>query len=139
MAGSPVLAVQVFGYALLLVAVPAFIFGGGALMWVGARYFARKDPVSFWRCCWLHVASNLAGGFSAFLWALLCLALSGAGLLAGIMAMLIPAVFFVATFLSIRAGLDLPFGRGLLAWLPTLVPWLVVLSLAGYAAWLRGL
>jgi hypothetical protein len=116
----------------LLFVPPAWVSGGGALLYVGARFFAGKSDVSYVACIGLHLGAHFA---SLLFFLTFLLGLSGilmifprAALPLFRLGMLL-SVAVVPGFIAHR--LNLSFWKGVLAWLPTLVPWLMALSVAG--------
>ena len=116
--------VVVLGVFLLL---PAWVFGGGALLLVGGRFLARSPKAKYGFCVGANVVSVLAGA-----------AVSGAivGVAVAVFGLASPATWaatavallagLAVTWWVIRALLAVPFAKAVLAWLPT--AWQVLLS-----------
>jgi len=93
-----------FAVALLVFVIGIFIFGGGALLWVGAKYASKIPNATYWKCV-------------------------GAYLLACLVGSVIPVLGLIVGWLVIKAILDTTFGKAVLAWLPTLALGVVAVPL----------
>ena len=45
----------------ILCAGLVYVFFGGALLWVGARYLAKLPKVKLWKCVWIYLLADLLG------------------------------------------------------------------------------
>ena len=109
---------------LFLIFLPAFVFGGGALLWVGGRFIAKSPKATFWRSVGTNILASLAASVAAVVAGAL---VPVAGWAAGL----------VVYWLIVMAMFKVSFGKAILAWLPTLgqvvvvVPLLVALLMPG--------
>ena len=111
---------------LLVLFLAAWIFGGGALLWVGGRFIVKTPTATFWR----SVATNVLAGFVAFC---ASAAVSVLGLaMAADAVMGLPsglAAGLLLTWWLIKAMFRIPFGKAILAWLPTIASNVVATAL----------
>lgn len=101
-------------FPLLLIMAAVWALGGGALLWVGAKYVAKLPSVSFGRAVLAMLLAGVAG-----------IVLSPLNLLFGLgVLVLIPV-----TWLIIMWILKTSFGKAILAWLPTLGMGIILIPL----------
>jgi len=107
--------------------LPAWIFGGGALLFVGGRFLAKAPRATYWRSVAANAVSVLAGAVVAGAVVGVAVAVSGLGSTATWVATALALVAGLAvTWWVIRAMLAVPFAKAVLAWLPT--AWQLILS-----------
>jgi competence protein ComGC len=114
---------------LVLVSLPLFVFGGGTLLWVGGRFWARAPKATYWRSIGTNIVAALAAGLAYGLVSAAAAVVGGAvggggGAAAGaVLGMFLGAIAaLLVTWLVIKAMFATSFGRAILAWLPTLAP-----------------
>ena len=104
------------------------VLAGGALLWVGGRFLAKSREATFGRCLSTHVGASVAAIIGGLMIGIPFSILPGAwGALVRRIAMAAAGLLILAWL--IRARLRLPWGRAMLAWLPTLAQPLVALLL----------
>ena len=109
----------------LLALAGAAVFGGGALLFVGARFAAKIRGARYWKSVGVHVVSGLAGGVAGGI--IVALGRTGGPEFAILMSMVGCGASLVITWLVIGAMFHTSFGKAVLAWLPTLGMLVVVL------------
>ena len=131
--GVPIVAGLIFVIVALLVVLPIWIFGGGALLWVGGRFIAKAPKATYWRSVATNVLAVVCGDvvFIALLAAGWLLGRTGA-VLGGIVGL---AAGLIVVWVIIKAMFQTSFGRAILAWLPTLAPAVLAAPFAIAAAW----
>jgi hypothetical protein len=110
----------------LFFALAASVFGGGALLFVGAKFAAKIAGAGYWKSVGVHVVSFWAGvlvgaiiGWGGTL--LLSKATEvGALLFGAVFGLAGFAASLVVTWVVIKAMFRTTFGKAVLAWLPTL-------------------
>jgi len=103
------------------------VFGGGALLYVGARFAAKIPGSRYWKCVGVYVVSGLVGGVAggAVNWMGRALGAETAVLFA----LVGMGVSLLLTWVVIMGMFQTTFGKAVLAWLPTLGQFVLVVPL----------
>jgi len=106
------------------VVFPVWLFGGGALLWVGGRFIAQSPKATYFRSVGTNVLAGLASGAALVVAMFLCVAIAGP--LGSLLGMLVGGVAgFLFSWLIIKGMFEVRFGKAILAWLPTIPQGLV--------------
>ena len=105
--------------ALGLPFLAALIFGGGGLLYAGARN-ARIPWTTYWTCVEVQILSSLGGALAAGAIGLLCIPLKGSPVAVLCVASLALGFGLVAKWRIIQHMLQTTFRQAVLAWLPTM-------------------
>ncbi len=119
---------------LVVIFLPLFVFGGGALLWVGGRFAAKLPKATYWRCVGTYVlATLLSAPACALVGAWFAITSVPALMIFGSLAQL--GVGLLVTWAVIAWLLASSYAKAILAWLPTvgtgvlMIPWLVLILL----------
>ena len=111
--------------------LPAWLFGGGALLYAGARYIAKIPTVTYWRCVAAAAVGGAVGGSIILPAAGVALWLGGFVPGMGLVLLALAGAYLLAAAISAPL-LRTTFARSLLAWvlpaLVTLLPFLAVVA-----------
>lgn len=110
---------------LLVLFLGTWVFGGGALLWVGGRFIVKAPRATFWR----SVGTNVLAGFVAFCASAVVGAVGLATAAGPAMRVSGFAAALLVTWWVIKAMFRIPFGKAILAWLPTIASSLVATAL----------
>lgn len=124
-----------------LAGLATWLFGGGALLFVGGRYIVKSPKATYWRSVGTAVLAGLASLavvtlVVAVAAGLLNLHVGGPGDLLVVVASCVvgPVGGLLVTWLIIKAMFAISFGKAILAWLPTLAMAIVASPIIGFLA-----
>jgi len=116
----------------LLLALPVWAFGGGALLFVGGRFIAKSPKATYWRSVGTAVLAAIESSIIVALASALSFGLLGPLGFVGVPAGMAGAL--VVTWLIVKAMFGVSFGKAILAWLPTLAMAVIALPIIGMLA-----
>ena len=123
---------------LVCIAISLAIFGGGLLLWVGGRFIAKSPKATYWQSVLTHLLSGSIVVILLFLGQWIARYEPNATIVVGIAFWTITLAALLAPWLIIKAMFKTSLFKAILAWLPTLgtFPLLVVLipPVPGYSS-----